>query len=127
MTSPFGLRRHPVTGKSGAFHKGIDLALTPGEKGVIHAPVSGVLKWSEEDHGGLVAQLRSGSLEIRILHMSERIASGRIEAGEAIGRIGDSGRTTGVHAHIELRAEGQSGRLLLDPTPFISDVVTSDE
>ena len=52
VTSPFGPRRHPVTGETGTFHGGIDIACPHGTE--VRAPCDGVVAnvWVDERTGG---------------------------------------------------------------------------
>ena len=116
MSSPFGYRADPFLGRA-ALHPGVDLVQAYGAEikatamgRVIHAgPMGGYGNAVDIDHGnGIVT---------RYGHMSEVIASeGQVvKAGDAIGRIGSTGRSTGPHLHYEVRLDGEP----VDPERFL--------
>lgn len=108
ITSPFGWRVSPFTGKR-EFHKGMDIAGPPGTP--IYAPARGVVAFIERDAAyGLVLNLTHGTgMVTRYAHL-QRVANIKpgqvVQRGEVIAHIGDSGRSTGPHLHYEVRISG---------------------
>lgn len=107
VTSPYGWRKHPVTGAR-SFHNGVDLranfepvyAMLPGE----------VVSTGYEPKGGNYITLRHGSIRATYCHLSLiGIEKGnRVFAGQALGVSGNSGSsTTGPHLHMSLKIYGQ--------------------
>lgn len=107
VTSPYGWRKHPVTGAR-SFHNGVDLranfepvyAMLPGE----------VVSTGYEPKGGNYITLRHGSIRVTYCHLSLiGIEKGnRVFAGQALGVSGNSGsNTTGPHLHMSLKIYGQ--------------------
>jgi murein DD-endopeptidase MepM/ murein hydrolase activator NlpD len=101
-------------------HMGIDLG---GRRGTpILAVEAGVIdRTKRQDNGALqiVLQGRSGS-KFYYGHMDEVHVKGgqRVEAGEVIGTMGDSGSPGSVHLHFEFwRSGGESDAI--DPEPLI--------
>ncbi|MFO7736097.1 MAG: M23 family metallopeptidase [bacterium] len=104
VTSSFGLRNDPFTGKL-RFHRGIDLAAKEGEP--VFSPISGkVIKSGEErGYGNCIRVLgRDGKTYIfaHLKHMTTEEGS-MISKGEKLGSVGSSGRATGPHLHFEVR------------------------
>lgn len=116
ISSNFGYRSDPFSGGA-AFHAGLDF------KGPTGAPIfaaargivafvgrrSGYGKSVEIDHGN--------GLRTRYAHMSAfRARAGQpVRAGQVIGAVGSTGRSTGPHLHFEVRLHGQA----VNPRPFL--------
>lgn len=108
ITSPFGMRYHPVIGRY-KLHTGVDIACPIGTP--VHAAGSGVViiaGWYNAyghavliDHGGGVTTLYG--------HQSRVIVrSGQsVSKGQVIGYSGNSGMSTGPHCHFEVRKHGR--------------------
>jgi len=105
ITSPFGYRIHPITGKR-EFHGGIDFRGPIGEP--VHATAEGVVQYSayseKSGYGNLVTILHSNGFRTRYGHLSQRsVKEGDIvQKGQKIGEIGSTGRSTGPHLHYEV-------------------------
>jgi murein DD-endopeptidase MepM/ murein hydrolase activator NlpD len=104
------MRRHPVFGFS-KMHKGTDFAAPPGTP--IYAAGSGVVEQAEFSgaYGKFVLLRHNGRVETAYAHMS-RIAGGmrpgvRVQQGDVIGYVGNTGRSTGPHLHYEVRVDRQ--------------------
>jgi murein DD-endopeptidase MepM/ murein hydrolase activator NlpD len=105
LTSRFGPRMHPVL-KTVRIHKGVDWAAPVGTP--VYAAFSGKIKFAGDagSYGNLVKISHGGGKETRYAHMN-RIAQeakpGRkVKAGDIIGYVGTTGRSTGPHLHFEL-------------------------
>ncbi|MDE2562898.1 MAG: M23 family metallopeptidase [Sphingomonadales bacterium] len=115
-SSSFGYRRDPFTGAS-AFHPGIDF---PGPVGSpIFAAATGRVVWAgpRSGYGNCVEVDHGNGLMTRYGHMSrvEAHIGEQVRAGEEIGKIGSTGRSTGPHLHFEVRVNGQA----VNPRPFL--------
>lgn len=102
VTSSFGWRIHPVTGKT-EFHTGIDIA---GEFGSpIYAVFDGEVAWAASYKGyGLAVLIRhSGGRATLYGHCSSVyvVQGQRVTSGERIAAIGSTGISTGPHLHFE--------------------------
>jgi murein DD-endopeptidase MepM/ murein hydrolase activator NlpD len=116
LSSTYGWRRHPVTGRY-ARHDGLDFAAPTGTPilaaagGVVVAagPDAGYGQRVEVDHGG--------GLMSRYAHASQVLvkAGDLVQRGQLIARVGSSGVSTGPHLHFEVRLAGQA----LDPRLFL--------
>jgi murein DD-endopeptidase MepM/ murein hydrolase activator NlpD len=122
VSSPYGVREHPISGAR-HMHHGIDFAASVG------APVRAVAP------GRVVASGWGGGAGRRVvLEHADRYRTvyahaGRtfvrpndtVVAGQPIATVGSSGRSTGPHLHFEVRRDGVS----LDPArvPFTAHAV----
>ena len=107
VTSPFGYRVNPVSGKYG-FHTGIDLAAPNGSQ--VRTVFYGTVEETgeEDDWGKYVLIKHSDGLETYYCHLSEIYAEegAVIRRGEVIGLSGSTGWSTGPHLHFEIRIGG---------------------
>lgn len=107
LTSPFGLREHPVTG-AGDFHTGMDIAAPEGSN--IYAAYPGTVTEvdSSEIYGNFITMDHGGGLTTRYCHCSRILAreGQRLPAGARIAEVGSTGMVTGPHLHFEARVDG---------------------
>ena len=108
-TSGFGYRRDPKTGGR-RLHKGHDLA---GARGTaIVSTGDGVVTFAgrQSGYGRLVKVRHIRGFETYYAHLNRiRVKAGqRVSRGERIGDMGNSGRSTGVHLHYEVRINGNA-------------------
>jgi len=112
VSSGVGYRLDPMGGGDEALHKGMDLV------GPVGSPVRAVLAgvvvehWPAPDDywrghpvfGGLVVIYHGDGLFTWYGHLSDTcVHEGfQVEAGQMIGRLGDTGIATGVHLHFEV-------------------------
>ncbi len=120
ISSGFGFRIDPFTGGS-AFHAGLDF------RGPIGTPVysaaQGLISFTglKQGYGNCIEISHGRGLLTRYAHLS-RIGVNvgqRVGAGNAIGAIGDTGRSTGAHLHFEVRIGDRS----VNPRPFLESPV----
>lgn len=108
VTSVFGYRKNPVSGKF-TFHSGYDLAAPSGS--MIYAMYSGtvsVSKW-DDGYGNYLIIDHSDGQQTLYAHCSKLLVgkSERVEAGQEIAKVGSTGNSTGPHLHVELRIGGK--------------------
>lgn len=100
ITSSFGSRVHPITGKRTG-HNGVDYGAPMGT--VVHAVAEGVVTVSGYDDlsGNKIAIKHRDNSVSWYMHMSARgVGVGaKVSPGQAIGRVGSTGRSTGPHLH----------------------------
>ena len=125
VTSPFGLRTHPVTGEPDTFHSGVDCVLLRGKKLLetgVCAYADGIVLEAENSDGPAgthVAIDHGHGLVTRYFHLefgSLRVAPGdRVRRGTLLGWMGKTGRSTGEHLHFQMEQDG----VPCDPTTFV--------
>ena len=109
LTSLFGVQRLHNGKPTGDFHAGLDQRGTSGTP--IHAVAAGDVKLAGQFalHGGTVGIDHGQGLKSIYLHMSQIAAKegGHVQAGDVIGYVGSTGRSTGPHLHWALYANGE--------------------
>jgi murein DD-endopeptidase MepM/ murein hydrolase activator NlpD len=112
ISSGFGVRSDPFNGLR-AMHEGVDLIARHGSP--VLATASGVVTRSGRAgaHGQMIEIRHAEGWVTRYAHLSRRlVAEGeRVERGEVIGHLGNTGRSSGAHLHYELEHHGR----ILDP------------
>ncbi|MCK5880758.1 MAG: M23 family metallopeptidase [Sinobacterium sp.] len=116
LSSDFGQRTDPFTGGL-AWHKGVDFA---GKEGTdVVAVASGIIIWSGKrfGYGNLVEIDHGNGFSTRYGHNKENLVTmGEVvEKGQAIARMGSTGRSTGPHVHYEVLKQGKQ----VDPHRYI--------
>ena len=116
ISSGFGLRSDPFRGTA-AMHRGLDFRAPHGSP--IHAAADGRVSYVGWKSGyGKVVEIDHGAgLVTRYAHMSRfnsKVGS-EVTAGDVIGAIGSTGRSTGPHLHFEVRISNNA----VNPRPFL--------
>lgn len=124
ITSPFGPRVHPISGRH-SNHNGVDLISTNKDQG-IYAPEGGrvtaarksnapgggygwyVKAIGDSGHEHIFAHMRTGSLKVKL--------GDKFDEGDRLGTIGATGNVTGAHLHWEVRVKGK----FTDPMEHLS-------
>lgn len=108
VTSPFGYRWHPTTGEW-SMHKGVDLGAPKGTP--IYATRSGTVSIaSYSATAGNYVQINHGDGYSSIyMHMTHYVVEeGQyVKAGQLIGYVGSTGRSTGPHLHFGISYKGE--------------------
>lgn len=122
ITSGFGWRKHPVTGKRD-FHNGVDLA-------AYTAPVLSIMAGKVEETGynqnlGKYVRIDHGTVHSIYGHLSRiAVRNGQlISTGDPVGITGKTGRATGEHLHFSVRIKGT----YIDPWKFLHGVIQYSE
>lgn len=107
-TSGYGGRRDPKTG-GWRQHNGTDMAGPRGTK--IVATADGVVTFAgrQAGYGRLVKVKHKQGFETYYAHLNSiGVKKGqKVSRGDKIGAMGNSGRSTGVHLHYEIRIDGK--------------------
>jgi murein DD-endopeptidase MepM/ murein hydrolase activator NlpD len=116
INSLFGNRRDPLDG-SIRRHAGVDLEADYGA--VVSAAGDGFVVWAgwTSGHGRMVIIEHAAGYQTLYSHLSQVLAlpNTPVVAGQAIGLVGNSGRSTGPHLHLEVRHDG----VALDPLDLL--------
>jgi Membrane proteins related to metalloendopeptidases len=117
LTSVFGKRRHPVTGKTSS-HGGIDIAVPLGTW--VGAAADGVVILASTDaghYGTAVFIDHQNGYVTHYGHLSSyRVKTGqKVKSGQLIAKSGSTGRSTGPHLHFTVK----KGDTSLDPLKFL--------
>lgn len=117
LSSGFGYRLHPVLG-SWLMHAGKDFAAPEGTP-VVAALGGRVVSSGMAGGYGLTIEVEHDNPKRRTLyaHLSELFVKpgDRVRQGEVIGRVGNTGLSTGPHLHFELRLPQDGGWVAVDP------------
>lgn len=109
ITSQFGYRRDPFT-KRLAKHSGTDVAVPAGTK--VLATARGTVVSAERDgwYGNLVKIDHGNGIMTWYAHLQEFLVKpgDTVERGDAIGKCGSTGRSTGPHIHYEVHVNGKA-------------------
>lgn len=116
ITSPFGLRIHPILGRP-IRHNGVDFGSGRGAK--VYAASSGkvILADFNGSYGNFVIVEHQEGLSSVYAHLEKIVVSKgtRIKKGDLIGYTGNTGRTSGPHLHYEVRIKG----IPVDPVGYL--------
>jgi len=117
VTSPFGLRMHPILGFM-KMHNGVDFAAVTGTP--IYASGDGTVEYSgpKGPDGNFVQIRHDNGWQTLYLHQNkiepEVVVGGRVRQGQQIGEVGSTGvdsaghsTVTGPHLHYEVHVNGQ--------------------
>jgi murein DD-endopeptidase MepM/ murein hydrolase activator NlpD len=116
ISSGFGYRSDPFTGEA-ALHSGLDFGGPTGAP--IHAAAKGRVSFvgTKSGYGNVVEISHGNGMMTRYAHMSRARArvGQQVAAGDVIGAIGSTGRSTGPHLHFEVRINDRA----VNPRPFL--------
>ena len=114
VSSPFGMRKDPFTGKQ-KFHQGTDY-LTASEN--VYAMMPGRIKKIDYDRKlGNYIVLEHGEFVVTYAHLHTVVGrkGDTVKAGQSVGISGSTGRSTGDHLHVSIRYHKKP----IDPDPLI--------
>ena len=117
ITSHLGWRKNPF-GEGYEFHSGIDITAPHGSK--VLATADGVVEfagWYGDYGKTVIIRHPSGYLTL-YGHLSQvDVKEGqRVKAGDVVGRVGSTGRSTGPHLHYEVIRDNKP----IDPSKFLA-------
>ncbi len=108
MASGYGRRVDPVYGTV-RFHEGMDFSAPIGTP--VYATGDGVVKSagrSMSGYGNLIELDHGFNYTTRFAHLSEILVTPgqQVKRGDLIGKVGNTGKSTGPHLHYEVRLKG---------------------
>ena len=111
VSSGFGMRKHPVTGKMSG-HRGMDIAAPAGTplRATLPGVVDRVSANEHNDGGNYIVVDHSDGSERKYLHMQGPTAlqpGDQVSVGQELGKVGSTGRSTGPHLHYEIWRDGK--------------------
>ncbi|MFT9494235.1 MULTISPECIES: peptidoglycan DD-metalloendopeptidase family protein [Bacillota] len=122
ITSPFGMRIHPITNEA-KMHSGIDIAANGvgGKPIVAIAPGKVIVSDFLGGYGNVVFIDHGNGITSRYAHMkTSGVPAGKtIRAGAVVGYVGSTGDSTGDHLHFEVRVNGNP----VDPAKYYQNVL----
>lgn len=118
ITSYFGYRRDPVSGRTGIFHEGLDIAARTGTP--IRATAAGTVTIARRNGTyGLLVEIKHGNygFTTRYAHNSKILvkAGQTVKKGDLIAYVGSTGKSTGPHLHYEVRFKNKP----VDPRNYL--------
>ena len=117
LTSPYGYRTDPFDERSEVFHDGVDIAAPEGTP--LLALQDGVVREVGESagYGKYVLVQCDERNAFLYAHCSEVPVESEdtVKAGDCIALVGNTGRSTGSHVHIEWRENGEA----VDPSDMV--------
>lgn len=126
LSSPFGPRIHPITHVQ-SFHTGLDFRASDGVP--ILAAADGIVTVAEVSggYGGLIViehAIDGETVATAYSHIWEEDIlvnpDDSVTAGQHIGDVGSSGRSSGPHLHFEVRPGGTNAEAI-DPAGWLND------
>ncbi|MDA9597872.1 M23 family metallopeptidase [bacterium] len=117
ISSDYGKRKHPTTGKM-SFHHGVDLAGTWQENVRATAPGTVIYAGTEGSFGKVVRVQHEFGIVTTYAHLARITVRLGDYIGEnhVIGKMGNTGRSAGMHLHYEVRVNNKS----IDPVKFMT-------
>ena len=109
ITSRFGMRGDPIAGGS-RFHSGLDIAASTGSQVFSSGHGRVVFAGWAGNYGNLIIVRHANGVETRYGHLSALLVPPGtfVRAGQVIGLVGSTGRSTGPHLHWEVRIAGRA-------------------
>ena len=109
VTSQYGYRNHPISGRY-RLHEGIDFRAATGTR--VYASKTGTVTYAARKggYGKTVSIQHEDDFSTAYGHLSRIYVSNGdfVKQGQIIGLTGNSGKSTGPHLHFEIRYKGKS-------------------
>lgn len=123
ITSPFGMRTHPITGVF-KLHTGVDIGAPRGSNFI--AANDGIVTYAgyNRAYGNMVIVDHGGGITTLYAHGDNILVSvgDKIFQGTPVLAVGSTGYSTGPHAHFEVRINGE----YVQPLDFITSYNNKD-
>lgn len=119
ITSGYGWRKNPITGRGKEFHEGIDIAARVGTP--VRAAAGGEVVFAGYRSGwGRVLVIDHGNgYRTQYAHNSSLLVKvgEQVEKGQTVARVGSTGRSTGAHLDFRIIKNGE----FIDPLTMLKD------
>jgi murein DD-endopeptidase MepM/ murein hydrolase activator NlpD len=122
VTSPFGARRHPISGEAKQHH-GLDVYAYAEQPIGAAAPGTVLFAGWNGAHGKQVEVLHDEHTTTSYSHLASLLTEpgAEVKRGQLLGLAGQTGRATGVHLHFEVRRDGEAiDPMTVMPSPYES-------
>ncbi|WP_372995665.1 peptidoglycan DD-metalloendopeptidase family protein [Lutispora sp.] len=110
ITCGYGYRKNPFTSRGSEFHYGVDFGAPYGTKVV--ATGDGVVLFAgyQAGYGRMVVISHGYGFTTCYAHNSSLLVKkgDKVKRGQAIARVGNTGRSTGTHLHYEVKINGKN-------------------
>jgi len=118
ITSGYGHRENPFTGENVETHKGLDIRGNYGDNVISTASGKVIFAGPRGGYGNCIIISHGYGYETYYGHLSKiLIKQGQqIEAGDMIGKVGSTGRSTGPHLHYEVHKDNK----IINPRSFLT-------
>jgi len=117
ITSPFGMRNHPIE-KVFKAHQGVDINASKGDP--IYAAAAGIVEFAgySKGYGYNVKIDHQNGFRTIYGHSSKLLVKkgDKVAKGQKIALVGSTGNSTGPHLHFEIRI----GNTPVDPTEYLN-------
>lgn len=116
ITSSYGVRKDPILGTP-AMHSGLDFRAPMSSDVRVTAAGKVISAGWNGGYGRMVEVEHASGYTTRYAHMSKILVKEgeELKAGDVVGKVGSSGRSTGPHLHYEVRRNGDA----LNPVRFL--------
>lgn len=122
VTSGFGIRNDPFTGQL-AMHEGLDFVAEHGSPIVVTAAGTVTRSGWDSAYGNVVEVSHIEGFTTRYAHLSKRLVEvgQKVQRGETIAQLGNTGRSTGPHLHYEVMRNDR----ILNPTQMLTQTTVA--
>lgn len=120
FSSEFGPRIDPINGQDNVIHTGLDIAYDSIDGQNVYSVLDGEVTFIGDDPSGFghYVIVEHDGFTTLYAHLKEApsIEEGtEVKAGDVVGKIGSTGRSTGPHLHLEIEIDG----VKVDPKGFL--------
>jgi len=119
VTSKFGYRTHPVTGKPQSFHNGIDIGAYAGSPIKSIAAGTVIANQYHSIYGNMIKVDHGNGFVSMYAHMNARSkykVGATVSKGTTLGYVGTTGLSSGYHLHFTIYKNGTA----VDPLKYVT-------
>lgn len=110
ITAAYGYRKNPFTSRGSEFHDGIDFGAPYGTKVVATGDGTVLFAGYQTGYGRMVIISHGYGFTTCYAHNSALLVKkgDKVKRGQAIAKVGSTGRSTGPHVHYEVKVNGRN-------------------